>query len=187
MTADLVAIRAELHGLLAARAFRFGDFTLASGRKSDFYFDGRQVTLDGRGAYLVGEMILARCREVGAQAIGGMTLGADPIVGAVATLSGKTDAPLQGFLVRKTAKEHGTGNRVEGPPLAGGTRVVIVDDTTTTGASYIGTADALADFDVDIIEAIAIVDRQEGAREALLERGITLHALYTRDEFSSGA
>ena len=175
--------RYELHKLLLERAFTFGDFTLSSGRKSNYYFDGRQVTLDGRGARLVGDVILDRCREVGAQAIGGLTLGADPIVAAVAALSGEGDSPLQAFIVRKEAKGHGAGALIAGPPLKPGTRVVIVDDTTTTGNSFFKTMEALDGLGVEIIEAVVIVDRDEGAREALAAKGISLHALYARSEF----
>ena len=183
MGTELHAVRAELHDLLLHRAFTFGDFTLSSGRKSTYYFDGRQVTLDGRGAWLVSQMVLARCRAIDAQAIGGLTLGADPIVAGVATLSGNTSSPLQAFIVRKEAKTHGTGSRIAGPALQPGTRVALVDDTATTGNSYIQAADALKGTGVQILEAIVIVDREEGAREALGERGISLHALFTRREF----
>ncbi len=177
-------LRAELHGLLKDRAFTFGDFVLASGRRSSFYFDGRQVTLHARGLHLVATMILERCREIGAQRIGGLTLGADPIVAAVAALSTQDGGePIDAFIVRKAAKDHGAGKRIEGPDLTSGQRVAIVDDTTTTGASYISAAEALEGTGVVILEAIAIVDREEGAREALLEHGMELHALFGRGEF----
>src|SRR5665213_119436 len=99
MNPDLDGARLELHGLLAERAFTFGDFVLSSGRRSDFYFNGKQVTLEGRGLYLVSRLILERCRELRIDAIGGLTLGADPIVAGVAALSGEA-APLRAFIVR---------------------------------------------------------------------------------------
>lgn len=182
------AEREELRILLAERAFTFGDFVLSSGRRSSFYFDGRQVTLHGRGLHLVSHMILERCRALGATVIGGLTLGADPIIGGVLALSGSGGGePLTGLIVRKQAKDHGTGQRAEGPALSAGSRVVLVDDTTTTGASYLSAAEAIRDSGAEILEAIAIVDREEGAREALAEHGLSLHSLYTRSEFPSPA
>lgn len=186
MCSDLAAARTELHGLLAERAFRFGDFTLTSGRRSDFYFNGKQVTLDGRGLYLVARLVLERCREQRIDAIGGLTLGADPIAAGVVALSGQTE-PMRAFIVRKEAKEHGTGSRIEGPPLRVRDRVMLVDDVITTGGSFLRAADALAGEHVEIVEALAIVDREEGGRESLEARGFHVHALFTRSEFSAPA
>lgn len=178
--------RRELHGLLAERAFRFGDFVLSSGRRSDIYFNGKQVTLEGRGLYLVSQLILARCRELGVDAIGGLTLGADPIASGVAALSG-ADAPLRAFIVRKEAKGHGTGALIEGPPLRAGDRVMLVDDVITTGGSLLKAVDALVDTGVVVVEALAVVDREEGGRNNIEARGIPVHALFTRSEFSEPA
>ena len=185
---DETAVRAELHALLAERAFTFGDFVLSSGRRSDFYFDGRQVTLHPRGSLLIGTLVLARCRELNVDAIGGLTLGADPIVAAVSTLSAADGGrEIGAFIVRKQVKDHGAGRQIEGPALTPGMRVVLVDDTTTTGSSYITAQAALAGSGVEIVEAIAVVDREEGAREALREHGMELHALFGRREFSAPA
>jgi orotate phosphoribosyltransferase len=184
MDTDLRAARSELHDLLADRAFRFGDFVLSSGRRSDVYFNGKQVTLEGRGLYLVSLLVLARCRELHITAIGGLTLGADPIASGVAALSGR-DQPLGAFIVRKEAKDHGTGARIEGPELHRGDRVLVVDDVITTGGSLLKAVDALAGSGVEIVEALAVVDREEGGREAIEARGIPVHALFTRSEFSA--
>ncbi len=179
-------IRSELHTLLAERAFTFGDFVLSSGRRSDFYFDGRQVTLHARGLHLIAVMVLERCRALGVDAVGGLTLGADPIVAAVAALSGSDGgAPINAFIVRKQAKDHGTGRQIEGPALTPDQRVALVDDTTTTGNSYIVAAEAVRATGAAIVEAIAIVDREEGAVEALAEHGLTLFSLYGRHEFAA--
>jgi orotate phosphoribosyltransferase len=183
VTAD--DIREELHQLLARKAFRWGDFVLASGRRSNFYFDGRQVTLDGRGLYLVAELMLERCRELGANAVGGLTLGADPIAAGVIALSGANGEPLRGFIVRKEAKTHGAGGRIAGPELTAQDRVVIVDDTTTTGDSFITAAEAVRQTGATILECIAIVDREEGAAEAITAAGLRFHPLYVRSEFSA--
>ena len=186
MNSQRESARLELHDLLAERAFTFGDFVLASGRRSTFYFDGRQVTLHARGLHLVAALILDRCRELKVDAVGGLTLGADPIVAAVAALSGSDGGrPINAFIVRKAAKDHGTGRQIEGPVLVPGMRVALVDDTTTTGSSYLIAAAAVAPIGVEIVEAIAIVDRNEGAREALLEQGMKLHSLFTRHDFAA--
>ncbi len=185
MHADLRAARTELHDLLAERAFRFGDFVLSSGRHSDVYFNGKQVTLEGRGLYLVSLLVLERCRELDIEAIGGLTLGADPIAAGVAALSGRDQQPLRAFIVRKEAKGHGTGELIEGPELHSGERVLVVDDVITTGGSLLKAVDAIAAAGAEIVEALAIVDREEGGREAIEARGLRVHALYTRSQFSA--
>jgi orotate phosphoribosyltransferase len=186
MTNDLDAARSELHALLAERAFTFGDFVLTSGRRSDFYFNGKQVTLEGRGLYLASLLILERCRELRVDAIGGLTLGADPIAAGVAALSGQHE-PLRAFIVRKEAKGHGTGSLIEGPPLRAGDRVMVVDDVITTGGSLLKAADALRDEPVEIVEALAVVDREEGGRANIEARGLRVHSLFVRSEFSAPA
>jgi orotate phosphoribosyltransferase len=183
---SLDAMRRELHDLLADRAFTFGDFVLTSGRHSEFYFNGKQVTLEGRGLHLVSRLILERCRELRIDAIGGLTLGADPIVAGVAALSGEA-APLRAFIVRKRSKEHGTASLIEGPPLRAADRVMVVDDVITTGGSLLQAVDALRDLQVEVVEALAVVDRQEGGREAIEARGLRVHALFVRSEFSAPA
>ncbi|MDQ6856286.1 MAG: orotate phosphoribosyltransferase [Candidatus Dormibacteraeota bacterium] len=186
MTTELDAARTELHALLAERAFTFGDFVLTSGRRSDFYFNGKQVTLEGRGLYLASLLILERCRELRVDAIGGLTLGADPIAAGVAALSGQRD-PLRAFIVRKEAKEHGTGSLIEGPSLRDGDRVMVVDDVITTGGSLLQACDALRDQPVEIVEALAVVDREEGGRANIEARGLHVHSLFVRSEFSTPA
>ena len=183
MNADLEALRRELHALIAERAVRFGDFVLTSGRRSNYYFDGKQVTLDGRGLYLVSRLVLGRCRELNIDAIGGLTLGADPIASGVAALSGTDAKPLEAFIVRKQEKEHGTARIVEGPPLQPGMRVLLVDDTLTTGGTFLQARDHVADTGAHIVEALTVVDREEGGREALQSSGLAVHALFTRSEF----
>ncbi len=186
MTEQLETARRELHALLAERAFTFGDFVLTSGRRSDFYFNGKQVTLEGRGLYLASLLILERCRELRIDAIGGLTLGADPIAAGVAALSGQKD-PLRAFIVRKEAKEHGTARLIEGPSLREGDRVMVVDDVITTGGSLLQAVDALRDQPVEIVETLAVVDREEGGRQNIEARGLRVHALFVRSEFSAPA
>ncbi|MGH7686062.1 MAG: orotate phosphoribosyltransferase [Candidatus Dormibacteria bacterium] len=181
--AELEAMRAELHQLVATRAVRFGDFVLTSGRRSNYYFDGKQVTLHGRGLYLVSRMLLQRCRDLRIDAVGGLTLGADPIASGVATLSGATADPIAAFIVRKQEKEHGTGRVIEGPPLEPGMRVLLVDDTLTTGGTFLQALERVLGTGAEVVEAVCIVDREEGGREALADAGIPVHAFFTRSEF----
>ena len=187
MTEELASLRAELHTLLAERAFQFGDFLLTSGRRSDYYVDGKQVTLDGRGLYLVARLALAHCRSLGVDAIGGLTLGADPIAAAVAALSGDTARPLAAFIVRKEAKAHGTSRSIEGPRLRDGARALLVDDTLTTGGTFLQARDSVAATGAAIAGALCVVDRQEGGAEALEAAGIPLHALFTKSDFPAPA
>jgi orotate phosphoribosyltransferase len=183
MTEELNRFRDELHALLATRAFRYGDFVLTSGRHSDYYVDGKQVTLDGRGLYLVARLVLHRCWELNVDAVGGLTLGADPIAAAVAAFSALSESPLTAFIVRKEAKTHGTGRAIEGPPLRAGNRVLLVDDTLTTGGTFLQARDSLAETGALVVEAVCVVDREEGGREALEADGIPVHALFRRSEF----
>jgi orotate phosphoribosyltransferase len=157
--------REELLRLLATKSFRLGEFKLASGRTSDYYIDCRTTTLDARGAQLTGQVFLEeiRAHEWKADAIGGLTMGADPIVVAVAVASGT----MNGFLVRKAEKQHGTGKRIEGFHEKGA-RVVIVDDVCTTGGSTIQAIAAAREFGFEIVGAMCLVEREEaGGREAV--------------------
>ena len=181
---DTAALREELRVLLASRAFRYGDFVLTSGRRSDYYVDGKQVTLDGRGLYLVSRLVLERCNTQRAEAVGGLTLGADPIAAGVAALSGATERPLTAFIVRKEVKAHGTTRAVEGPPLRAGMRVVLVDDTLTTGGTFLQAHACVAETGATVAECVCVVDREEGGAAALAAAGLRLHALFTRTEFS---
>lgn len=161
----MVSAREELLRLLAAKSFRLGQFKLASGRTSDYYIDCRTTTLDARGAQLTGQVFLdeIRAQRWNPQAIGGLTMGADPIVVAVAVTAGT----MNGFLVRKAEKQHGTGRRIEGFQEKGA-RVVIVDDVCTTGGSTIQAIEAAREFGFEIVGAMCLVEREEaGGRDAV--------------------
>jgi orotate phosphoribosyltransferase len=164
----LVTDRERLGQLLRERSLLFGDFTLASGKKSSFYFDSKRTTLLPEGAYLTAAEILRVLREarIEADAIGGMTLGADPIVCPIAALSHLSGPPLRAFIVRKETKEHGTGRRIEGL-LEPGSRVVIVDDVVTTGGSTLAAIEAAEAAGHTIVAVVCIVDREEGGTEKL--------------------
>jgi orotate phosphoribosyltransferase len=155
---------------------------LASGVMSDFYFDGRLVTLSAQGAHCLAHWLLAHipCDEY--DAIGGLTMGADPIVAAVAAMSWETGAPKAGFIVRKAAKDHGRGKRIEGP-IEPGARVVIVDDVATSGGSILDAARAAEqELGCKVVRVVALVDREEGARELFEREGYSFDAVFTASE-----
>jgi orotate phosphoribosyltransferase len=159
--------RQELLTLLAHKSFRLGEFKLSSGGTSDYYIDCRTTTLDAKGAKLTGEVFAAEIRKRGwkAQAIGGLTMGADPIVVAVSVVSGE----LNGFLVRKAEKAHGTGQRIEGFRMKGA-RVVIVDDVCTTGASTVQAIEAAREFGFEVVGAMCLVEREEAKGRQSVEK-----------------
>jgi orotate phosphoribosyltransferase len=159
--------RQELLKLLATNSFRLGEFKLSSGGTSDYYVDCRTTTLDARGAQLTGQVFLEEIRSRGwhPRAIGGLTLGADPIVVAVAVTSGT----INGFLVRKAEKQHGTGRRIEGF-CEKGASVVIVDDVCTTGASTIQAIQASREFGFNIVGVMCLVEREEAKGRAAVAK-----------------
>lgn len=155
-------MKEELKKLLKETgAVKFGEFTLSSGKKSDFYVDCRKVTLHPQGAKLIGKIILEKIKGLKVDAIGGLTLGADPITSTVVALS-----TIPGFIVRKKAKEHGTQQRIEGL-IEPGWKVVIVEDVATTGASALQAIEAAEAAGAKVIKVISVVDREEGAAESL--------------------
>jgi orotate phosphoribosyltransferase len=159
--------RQDLLRLLAAKSFRLGEFKLSSGGTSDYYIDCRTTTLDARGSRLTGEVFFDEIRKRGwkPQAIGGLTMGADPIVVAVAVVSGS----LNGFLVRKAEKQHGTGQRIEGFREKG-SRVVIVDDVCTTGGSTVQAIEAAREFGFEIVGVMCLVEREEAKGRVNVEK-----------------
>jgi orotate phosphoribosyltransferase len=159
--------RADLLRLLALNSFRLGVFKLSSGGTSDYYIDCRTTTLDAKGSRLTGEVFLDEIRKRGwnPQAIGGLTMGADPIVVAVSVVSGE----LNGFLVRKAEKQHGTGQRIEGYHHKGA-RVVIVDDVCTTGASTAQAIEAAREFGFQVVGAMCLVEREEAGGRRNMEK-----------------
>lgn len=168
--------------LVRDKALKFGDFTLASGKKAKYYLDGKQVTLDSFGARLVAEGILTLLEGDLPAAVGGMSIGADPITAAVITIAGVQNLPLKGFMVRKEAKGHGTGRFIEGPVLAGES-AVIVEDVVTTGGSSLTAIERCEEFGLRIRGVIAIVDRLEGGRQAFESRGYSFRSLLTIRDF----
>lgn len=170
----------ELLDLIASKALKRGTFRLASGREASFYLDAKQVVLDARGSMLVGRAILERLRGLGPlpDAVGGMSIGADPVTSAVVTMAGVEGLPLKGFLVRKEPKDHGTKRYVEGP-VEPGHRVVIVEDVVTTAGSSLVAIERAQEFGLVVERVVVVIDRLAGGREALAARGIPLEAIVT--------
>lgn len=161
--------RQALGELLRAKSIKRGDFTLASGKKSNYYLDCRLTTLDAEGALHTGYCVLQLLDEMGVKpgAIGGLSMGADPIVSAASVISAIEKRPLQGFLVRKEAKDHGRKRQIEGIEQTRGLRVAIVDDVCTTGGSTLEAIAAAEREGCEVIAVISIVDREEGGSDAL--------------------
>jgi len=178
--------RDQLLSLLAEKSFRLGQFKLSSGGTSDYYIDCRLTTLDARGAMLTGKTVLDEMKLQGwtADAIGGLTMGADPIVVATSVISAQQGKPVNGFLVRKAEKTHGTGQRIEGfreKPA----KVVIVDDVCTTGASTIQAIEAARDYGFEIVGVLCLVEREEAGGRASVEKAAApakFVALFTANE-----
>ena len=168
--------------LVRDKALKFGEFTLASGKKASYYLDGKQVILDSAGAMLVGEGILDLLTESLPTAVGGMAIGADPITAAVITMAGVRGIPLKGVLVRKEAKGHGTGQFVEGP-VRPGDSIAIVEDVVTTGGSSLLAIERVEAFGLKVQRVIAIIDRLEGAAQAFAERGYPFYSLLSITDF----
>jgi orotate phosphoribosyltransferase len=173
----------ELRGIIREKSLRIGDFTLSSGKKSNYYLDCRMTTLHPRGAVLIGRLILERLREhnIQADAIGGLTMGADPIVSAVAVVSSLEGTPLPAFIVRKEAKGHGTQRAIEGYDGKPGSRVVIVDDVCTTAGSLLVAAEKAEDTGYKVVAAFCVVDREEGGTEMIAKK-YPFYALFTAKE-----
>jgi orotate phosphoribosyltransferase len=172
------SLRTELVALLRARSFRRGTFTLASGRQSPFYVDARPTTMSARGLYLVGSLGLDAIRHAGwrPDLVGGLTLGADPVAYAIAVASDRSPPTIDGFTVRKEAKAHGTGRQIEGA-FHEGARVVVVEDVITTGGSARRAVDVVRQAGGEVVGVLAVVDREEGGREALTSGGYDVVSL----------
>lgn len=172
-----------LIALVREKALKFGQFTLASGKQATYYLDGKQVTLDSVGARMVAEgMLDLLSAGQWPAAVGGMSIGADPITAAIITMSGVQGKPLTGFMVRKEPKGHGTNQYIEGPVKAGQT-AVIVEDVVTTGGSSLKAIERAEAFGLKIIGVLAIIDRMEGGTQAFAERGYPLASLLTIRDF----
>ena len=180
--------RKRLKEILLEKSYRHGSFTLTSGKTSDFYIDGKQTTLSEEGAYLCGklilEMILKQPEPI--QAVGGMTLGADPLVTAVSLVSFLEKHPIPAFIVRKEAKGHGTGNYIEGlKNMPAGCRVALLEDVVTTGGTLLKVIERVESQGFKVGLVVTVVERQEGGTKTLADAGYPLEAIFTREELLS--
>ncbi len=176
---DVATLRARLRELLMERAIRHGHFVLASGLTSSYFVDKTQITLMGEGLYCLARVILDQLEGMGVQAVGGMTIGADPIAGAVSALSVCHGQKLDAFIVRRERDQPGTRQRVEGP-LADGARVVVLEDVIGTGTSALAAVRAVEEeCNARVVQVLVMVDRLQGGREAVVEAGYDFAALFT--------
>jgi orotate phosphoribosyltransferase len=183
--ADVSAPRGRLLELIKAKAIVHGAVTLSSGREADYYVDLRRITLDGEAAPLVGQVMNELTKDLDFDAVGGLTLGADPVATAMLHASAAAGRRLDAFVVRKTGKAHGLQQRIEGPSIRG-RRVLIVEDTTTTGASPMDAVAAARQEGAEVVAVATIADRATGAREKLQELGLTYVTAYTLQDLALG-
>jgi len=175
-------VKEELLELLKKNAYKKGDFTLSSGNKSEHYVNCKPVTLSGRGLTLTSLLMLM---HVETDVVAGLTLGADPLVSGVALVSALDNRMVDGLIVRKEAKGHGTGAWIEGPLPPKGSKITVLEDVVTTGGSAIKAVEKLRDAGYEVNRIVAIVDRQEGGRDAIVEAGLELYSLFSLRELSS--
>jgi orotate phosphoribosyltransferase len=175
--------RRKLKQILRDRAVLKGDFVLSSGQHSNYYLDARLVTLSAVGSGLVGQVMLHEIKDSGAQAVAGPAIGADPVVASIAVVSGLAGQPIDGLIVRKVAKSHGTGRRVEGP-LRRGMKVAIVEDTVTTGQSCLAAAKAVEEEGGTIVGVYALIDRNQGAAELFQSEGYPYRPVFTNSDLA---
>jgi orotate phosphoribosyltransferase len=178
-----VTDRAELLSLISAKAVIHGDVVLSSGQRANWYIDLRRVLLDGRAAPLAGRVMLDATADLAYDAVGGLTLGADPVAIAMMHAAGTQGRHLDAFVVRKAEKAHGLQRRIEGPDVAG-RRVLAVEDTSTTGNSVLTAVDALLEAGADVVGVAVIVER--GARQRVTQRGLPYRAAYELADLGLG-
>lgn len=178
---NIQALREKLKGRID---FLRGDFTLASGKKSDFYFNGKTTTLRPDALNFAARIFIDMMRAERPDRVGGLTLGADALIGAITAFSYDLGMPMEGFIVRKEPKSHGTGQWIEGPELLAGQRIAIIEDVVTTGGSALKALERIRESvpNPTIVGVYALVDRLDGGREALEREGVNLHSIFTKDD-----
>ena len=185
-TPALESDRQSLIALIGDEAVFHGDFTLSSGKKATYYVDMRKLTLDHRAAPAIGRLVLDIVRDLDVDAVGGLTLGADPIANAVLHASVAAGTPVDAFVVRKEPKDHGRGRQIEGAEVAG-KRVVIVEDTSTTGGSPLKAAQVVKDAGADVVAVVTVVDRKTGAQAAVEAAGVEWRSIIDLDDLGLAA
>ncbi len=177
------SLKQRLAHLLLDKSYKEGNFILASGKKSEYYFDCRQTALHPEGAWLIGSLFFEMIKNLPIVGVGGMTLGSDPLITATSVISWEKGRPLNGFIVRKESKGHGTNQYVEG--LANfnqGDKVVLLEDVVTTGGSILTACQRAEAVGLEVIQICSVLDREEGGREKLQQAGYSLAALFNRKE-----
>ena len=184
---NIEILRARLAALLYEKSYMEGDFTLTSGRKSDYYFDCRQSSLNPGGAWLIGSIFFQMLKGLDARAVAGMTMGADPLVTATSLIAYHNDVYLPALIVRKQAKEHGAGRAVEGlANVNTGDRVIMLEDVVSTGGSVLKAADKVEEAGLKVVSIFCILNREEpGGAEAFAASGRELRSIFTRGELVS--
>jgi orotate phosphoribosyltransferase len=175
--------RTRLYEIVRTKSFVRGPVVLASGKESDHYFDMKPSMFDPEGADLLAELIFARISETGADIVGGLEMGAVPLITPISIASRRAGRPMPGFFVRKTVKDHGTRKLVEGLSDVAGKRVVIVEDVTTTGGSAMKAVEALTAAGAMVTLVVSILDREEGAEKLYADAGIPFASLFKASEF----
>ena len=176
-TTDIPALRQQLLHLFATLAYQEGDFLLSSGQRSTYYINGKQVTLTAEGALAIGRLLLSLLPP-DTEAVAGLTLGADPLVTAVSVVSAYEGCPIPALIIRKQAKGHGTQAYIEGPKLATGAKVVVLEDVVTTGKSAMKAVEQLRNAGYGATQVIALVDRQQGGAQFYQAQGIAFQTLH---------
>lgn len=180
-----VDLRMRLLQIIREKSHEKGEITLTSGRKSHFYVDGKQTTLDSEGGYLVGKLFheMIKTSRIPVEAVGGPTLGADPIVTAISIVSYLEGAPIPAFIIRKEPKKHGKASWIEGDKsLKPGTNVAVVEDVVTTGGSILRAIEIAKAQGLQVVQVLALVDREEGGRENLAKEGYILESIFTKSD-----
>ena len=189
MNSELESMKSRLLQIIKEKSYEKKDVILASGKKSDFYIDCRQTTLHPEGAYLVGKILYDMVKGLDSvvAAVGGPTMGADPIVTAIAVVSQLEGNPLPAFIVRKEPKKHGLGQWIEGKKnIANGAKVAIVEDVVTTGGSSIQAVKRAEEEGLKVVAIFAVVDREEGGGEKIKQAGYHFQAIFTKKDIVGG-
>jgi orotate phosphoribosyltransferase len=174
-------LKERLLKILKEKAVIHKEVKLSSGKVSNYYIDGKLITLSPEGLYIVSKIIFEMIKDENIDAIGGLTIGADPIVSGVSLLSFIEKKPIYAFIVRSSQKDHGMGKLIEGN-IQKGWNVAIVDDVVTTGSSLLKSIEAVENYGANVKKVICIVDREEGAKEAVENKGYKLHAIFTKKD-----
>ncbi len=185
-TAERDLLRQMLLDLLVKYAYVEDDFVLSSGARSSYYINGKQVTLRAEGALVIGRLLFQLLPE-NTEAVAGLTLGADPIVSAVSVVSAYENKPIPALIIRKKPKGHGTQAYIEGPKLAAGAKVVVLEDVVTTGGSALTAVERLQDAGYQVTQIISLVDREQGGRELYQSKGLNFKAIFSIKEIQQYA